>query len=149
MNFFTVALMRTVTAPLWAAAFWKSYLPSLYAGRKPADQTQFAAAAHAAMSRKGYASSFSKTARLSHDPAEAVLTEVHAPVLVVMGELDPDFPKPADEAAWITQQLNAEVLMVPESGHYPQSQQPELVNPAVVAFLNKQNLTQTPKADRA
>jgi pimeloyl-ACP methyl ester carboxylesterase len=149
MNVFTVALMRAVTAPLWAAPFWKSYLPSLYAGRKPADQVEFAAAAHAAMSRKGYAAAFSKTARLSHDPAEAVLPQVHAPVLVVMGELDPDFPKPADEAAWIKEQLHAEVLMVPESGHYPQSQRPELVNPAVVAFLNEQGLEQTPKADRA
>jgi pimeloyl-ACP methyl ester carboxylesterase len=54
---------------------------------------------------------------------------------VVMGELDPDFPKAAEEAAWIGQQLDAEVLMVPEAGHYPQSQQPELVNPAVVTFL--------------
>jgi pimeloyl-ACP methyl ester carboxylesterase len=57
--------------------------------------------------------------------------------LVVMGELDPDFPKPADEAAWIREQLKAEVVMVPESGHYPQSQRPDVVNPAVIAFLNK------------
>ncbi len=52
-----------------------------------------------------------------------------------MGELDPDFPKPAEEASWIAAQLKAEVLMVPEAGHYPQSQQPELVGPAIVAFL--------------
>ena len=149
MNIFTVALMRAVTAPLWAATFWKSYLPSLYAGRKPADQLDYAAAAHTAMTRKGYAAAFSKTARLSHDPAEAVLSQVHAPVLVVMGELDPDFPRPTEEAGWIEGQLNAEVLLVPEAGHYPQSQQPQLVNPAVVAFLNKQDLAKTSTANRA
>jgi pimeloyl-ACP methyl ester carboxylesterase len=134
---FTTALMRVVLAPLWAASFWKAYLPSLYAGRKPADQAVFTGTANAALRRKGYATAFSKTTRLSHAPAEAVLPQVHTPVLVVMGERDPDFPKPADEAAWIQEQLNAEVLMVPDSGHYPQSQQPELVNPAVVAFLAK------------
>ncbi|HMH57738.1 MAG TPA: alpha/beta hydrolase [Galbitalea sp.] len=128
-------LMRVATAPLWAAAVWKSYLPSLYAGRKPVDQAEFAAQANAAMRRKGYATTFAKTTHTIHDPAEAVLTQVKAPVLVVMGELDPDFPKPAAEAAWIAQQLSAEVLMVPEAGHYPQSQRPELVNPAVIAFL--------------
>jgi pimeloyl-ACP methyl ester carboxylesterase len=128
-------LMRVATAAPWAAAVWKSYLPSLYAGRKPADQAEFAAAANAAMRRKGYAATFSKTTHLSHAPAEAVLPAVTAPTLVVMGELDPDFTKPADEANWIAEQLSAQVLMVPEAGHYPQSQRPELVNPAVVAFL--------------
>jgi pimeloyl-ACP methyl ester carboxylesterase len=128
-------LMRVATAAPWAAPVWKSYLPSLYAGRKPADQADFAAQANAAMRRRGYASSFSKTTHTSHDPAEAVLSSVKAPVLVVMGELDPDFPKPAAEASWIAGQLGGDVLMVPEAGHYPQSQRPDLVNPAVIGFL--------------
>ncbi|HEY5229798.1 MAG TPA: alpha/beta hydrolase [Galbitalea sp.] len=139
MNPLLTAVMRVATAAPWAAPVWKAYLPSLYAGRKPADQAEFAAQANAAMRRRGYAGAFSKTTRLSHDPAEAVLSKVSAPVLVVMGELDPDFPKPAEEAAWIAKQLNAEVLLVPESGHYPQSQQPEIVNPALIAFLRSTN----------
>jgi pimeloyl-ACP methyl ester carboxylesterase len=128
-------IMRIATAAPWAAPVWKAYLPSLYAGQKPADQEEFAKAANAAMRRKGYAAAFSKTTHLTHAPAEAALPGVEAPVLVVMGELDPDFPKPADEASWIAAQLRAEVLMVPEAGHYPQSQQPELVSSAVIAFL--------------
>jgi pimeloyl-ACP methyl ester carboxylesterase len=136
MNSAMKVLMRVATASPWAAPVWKSYLPNLYAGRKPADQAEFAAAAHAAMRRKGHGSAFSKTTHLSHDPAERVLSLVHKPVLVIMGELDPDFPRPADEAAWIAQQLNAEVVMVPEAGHYPQSQRPDVVNPAVMAFLS-------------
>lgn len=131
-------LLRVATAPLWAAPVWKSYLPSLYAGRKPDDQPAFAAAANAAMRRKGYQTAFSKTTHTSHDPAEAVLDDVTAPVLVVMGELDPDFPKPADEAAWIAERLHGEVVMVPDAGHYPQSQHPEVVGPAVVKFLASQ-----------
>ena len=135
LNPVTTVLMRVATAAPWAAPVWKAYLPSLYAGRKPADQAEFAAAANTAMRRKGYATTFSKTTRLSHEPAEAVLPNVHTPVLVVMGELDPDFPKPTDEAAWIADQLKADILMVPEAGHYPQSQRPDLVNPAVISFL--------------
>ena len=136
---FMLALMRLATAAPWAAPVWKAYLPSLYAGVKPADQTEFAAQANAAMRRKGYSAGFSKTARLSHRPAEVVLDQVKAPALVVMGELDPDFSTPTEEAAWIGEQLGADILMVPESGHYPQSQRPELVNPAVIAFLKRIN----------
>jgi pimeloyl-ACP methyl ester carboxylesterase len=136
MNVALKVLLRAATAAPWAAPVWKAYLPNLYAGRKPTDQAEFAAQANAAMRRKGYTATFSKTTHTTHDPAEALLSSVVAPVLVVMGELDPDFPKPADEANWIAAQLNADILMVPEAGHYPQSQRPDVVNPAVIAFLN-------------
>jgi pimeloyl-ACP methyl ester carboxylesterase len=135
MSALMAALMKIATAPLWAAPVWKAYLPSLYAGRKPDDQSEFAAQANAAMKRPGYAAAFSNTTRTCHYPAEAVLGVVSAPVLVVMGELDPDFPNPADEARWIADQLSATVLMVPQAGHYPQSQRPDVVNPAVIEFL--------------
>ena len=69
------------------------------------------------------------------DPEKLAVTLEVLGTLQQLDEEHPDFPKPADEAAWIKDQLNAEVLMVPEAGHYPQSQQPELVGPAVVAFL--------------
>lgn len=51
------------------------------------------------------------------------------------GERDPDFPDPAQEAAWIGRKLRAGVVMVPEAGHYPQSQQPELVAGAITSFM--------------
>ena len=54
-----------------------------------------------------------------------------------MGELDPDFPSPAGEAQWIAERLDADVVMVPEAGHYPQSQRPDVVTPAVLAFLDR------------
>jgi len=57
--------------------------------------------------------------------------------LVVMGEKDPDFthPDPATEATWIKDNLGEEVLMVPEAGHYSQSQRADIVGPAVTEFL--------------
>jgi pimeloyl-ACP methyl ester carboxylesterase len=52
-----------------------------------------------------------------------------------MGEQDPDFPDPRAEADWIAHALRAEVVMVPEAAHYPQSQRPDLTNAAVLRFL--------------
>ena len=85
--------------------------------------------------RPGYARAFSLTTRTSHAAAQAQLTGVRAPVLVVMGEQDPDFPDPAGEADWIAQALGAQVVMVPEAGHYPQSQRPGITTGVVLRFL--------------
>jgi pimeloyl-ACP methyl ester carboxylesterase len=55
--------------------------------------------------------------------------------MVLMGEQDADFPDPKAEAAWIGDAVHAEVVMVPDAGHYPQSQQPGVTTDAVRRFL--------------
>ena len=128
-------LLRLAMARPWAASSWKSYLPKLYAGRRPEDFDEYRSRVVASLRRPGYARAFSVTTRTDHDPAEARLGDIAAPTLVVMGDQDPDFPDPAAEAGWIAAALSAEVVMVPDAGHYPQSQQPEITAQAVVAFL--------------
>jgi pimeloyl-ACP methyl ester carboxylesterase len=132
-------LFRFAMMPLWAAAAWKSYLPKLYVGRRPDDFEEHRTQVIANLHKPGHARAFSRTTRTRHDPAEARLGEVKAPTLVIMGEQDPDFPDPKAEAAWIGETLHAEVVMVPESGHYPQSQRPELVTDAMRHFLTNLN----------
>jgi pimeloyl-ACP methyl ester carboxylesterase len=114
---------------------WKSYLPTLYAGRRPADFSAYRDQVVASLRRPGYAQAFSLTTRTSHALAEAQLATIKVPVLVVMGEQDPDFPDPAAEAGWIAQATHAQVVMVPEAGHYPQSQRPDITTAAVLRFL--------------
>lgn len=131
------AVMAVLTAPLLVAGTWKSYMPTLYAGTRPADFEAYRAAVIAAVRKPGYARSVSRTIQTSHGSAEAALAAVGTEVLVVMGELDPDFPSPRTEADWIVEQLGGEALMVPDAGHYPHSQRPDLVAPAITAFLQK------------
>jgi len=131
------ALTRVAMLPFVAATSCKLYLPKLYAGRKPEDFKAYVGTVVAAIRRKGCASTFSEITKSSHAPVEARLDRVKAPSLVVMGELDPDFPSPAGEAQWIADRLDADVVMVPEAGHYPQSQRPDVVSPAVLAFLDR------------
>jgi pimeloyl-ACP methyl ester carboxylesterase len=130
-----MAVFTALMAPFWIATTWKAYMPTLYSGRKPVDFDSYRASVVASLRRPGYAQAFSLTTRTDHAPAEAVIPKVTAPTLVVMGERDPDFKDPVAEARWIGERLNAEVVMVPDSGHYPQSQQPELTSAAVVRFL--------------
>lgn len=129
------AVMRVATSPRLVGFTWKNYLPSLYKGTKPADLPEYLAAVAAGV--KGHAKTVSATMQTSHDTAEAALPRVHTDVLVVMGELDPDFASPSGEAEWITEQIGGDVLMVPDAGHYPHSQRPDLVVPAITAFLQK------------
>jgi pimeloyl-ACP methyl ester carboxylesterase len=118
------------------ALMWKLYMPTLYKGKKPADFAEYRSTVIASLKRPGYGNAFSlTTSQTTHDPAEARLGEVSAPAIVIMGDSDPDFKDPAGEATWIGEQLHAPVVMVPEAGHYPQSQQPEITTPAVLGFL--------------
>jgi pimeloyl-ACP methyl ester carboxylesterase len=132
-------LLRVAMARPWAASAWKSYMPKLYAGQRPEDFEDYRRQVVASLRRPGYARAFSLTTRTDHTSAERRLGDVSAPTLVVMGAQDPDFPDPRAEADWIAQAMHAEVVMVPDAGHYPQSQRPELTAGAVVGFLNAVN----------
>lgn len=127
---FRLAMLRP-----WGAAVWNSYYRKLYPGRPPADLDEHRALIRQSMRMPGHARAFLATTRTSHAPVEARLAEVQAPTLVVMGERDPDFPDPAAEAHSVADRLGGSVLMVPEAGHYPQAEYPEIVTPAVVEFL--------------
>jgi pimeloyl-ACP methyl ester carboxylesterase len=119
----------------WGPAAWNAYYAKLYPGRPPADLDAHRARIRESLRRPGHWRAFVTTTRTSHAPAEARLDEVRAPALVVMGERDSDFPDPAAEARLVAGRLDAEVVMVPGAGHYPQTEYPEVVTPAVVEFL--------------
>lgn len=128
-------MLRVAMVPLWAATSWKYYMPQFYAGQKPVDFDEYRTSVVASLRRPGHAKAFSMPTRTDHAPAEARLADVAAPVMVIMGELDPDFKDPGAEAHWIGETLHGEVVMVPEAGHYPQAQQPQITADAVLRFL--------------
>lgn len=119
----------------WGAAAWNAWYAKLYPGRPPVDLAEHRARIRTSMRRPGAWRAFAATTRTSHAPAEARLGEVGAPVLVVMGERDPDFSDPAAEARLVAERLSGEILLVPEAGHYPQAEYPEVVSPPVVGFV--------------
>ncbi len=122
----------------WARRMWLTYLPKLYPGRKPDDLAAHLADIDASMRRPGHGKAFVATTRTSHAPAEERLHSItDTPTLVLMGEHDPDFPDPRAEAAWIADQIPAEVVLVPDAGHYPQVEYPDSVNPTLITFAEK------------
>jgi pimeloyl-ACP methyl ester carboxylesterase len=127
---FRLALMKP-----WGPAAWNAWYARLYPGRAPADLDEHRARIRESLRRPGRWAAFSRTTRTSHAPVEQRLGEVRAPSLVVMGGRDPDFPDPAAEADWIAERIGSRVLLVPEAGHYPHAEYPEVVGPSIVEFL--------------
>lgn len=66
---------------------------------------------------------------------EARLPRVAAPVLVVMGSADLDFPDPAEEARIIADATQGTAIVVEGAGHYPHVERPDEVHAAIASFL--------------
>ncbi|MGL4178034.1 MAG: alpha/beta fold hydrolase [Dermatophilaceae bacterium] len=116
---------------------WGSYVPRLYPTRIPADFDEQLAALKANLAEPGRWPAVAAMAAASHQAAEHALPHVTAPALVVMGTGDPDFPDPAAEARLTAERLggDARVLIVDGAGHYPHTDTPDEVGPAVAEFL--------------
>lgn len=136
-NAFMRGLFRVTMMPPWARAVWRAYAPTLYgkAGARPADFDAHMRELDASLGEPGHVRALCATARTDHTPAEKRLAAVHIPTLVVMGDLDPDFPDPKAEAQFVAGATGTRILMVSHAGHYPQAQRPDIVNSAVLGFL--------------
>ena len=135
MGLATKLTLRLGLRKPWGPAVWNAYYAKVYPGRPPADLAEHRARIRESFGRPGHWRAFVATTHTSHAPAEARLGDVHAPTLVVMGERDADFPDPGTEARLIGDRLGARVVIVPDSGHYPQAEYPEVVTPSVIGFL--------------
>jgi pimeloyl-ACP methyl ester carboxylesterase len=129
--------MRLALTKPWGPAVWTTYYKQYYPVQPPADLDEHRARIKASLARGDHWRSFVKTSRTDHTPAEERLDRVKVPVLVIMGEKDPDWPSAPDEARFVASALGGELVLLPDTGHYPQAQRPERVNPALVAFLDK------------
>ncbi len=121
----------------WGPRVWSMFYASLYPGAPPVDLAEHIAAIRAGQSRPGAWTAFIATTRTSHAPAEARLSDVMAPSLVVMGTADPDFPDPAAEARLIADRLDGSTFLVAGAGHYPHAEFPDVLNPEVLRFLGE------------
>jgi len=130
-------MFRVLLVRPWGPAAWRTYYPRYYPGRRPADLGQHIERIRTSMRRGRHWRSFVRTTRTDHTPARDRLSRVKAPVLVVMGTKDPDWPDPSAEARFVADALNADLLLVPDSGHYPMAEYPEVVNPSLVAFARR------------
>lgn len=127
---------RAAFARPWGAGFWAWYYRGLNKGTRAPWLEEHVAAIRSNLREPGRLRSFRDLAlQLDHSVVEPRLPEIAAPVLAVIGSLDPDYRDPAAEVAWIDATLDAQTVLIPEVGHYPQHQRPDVVIPAMLAYL--------------
>jgi pimeloyl-ACP methyl ester carboxylesterase len=130
-------LFRILLTRPWGPAAFMAYYPQWLPGAKPDGYAEHKARVRENLRRPGHWRAFVQTSRTSHAPAEQRLPDVQAPTVVVMGAADVDWKDPAAEAGWVARMLHAEVVMVPEVGHYPQVQAPEVTATAVGRLIDQ------------
>ena len=122
----------------WGPFLWRLYAAKLWPGLGDKARDR-AARTTALLQRPGRWLAFRATlAGADHRVAAAWIGRVQAPVLVVMGDADPDWKEPLKEAEWVASNFKgAETIVVPGAGHAPMFERPEMVNPAVERFLQR------------
>lgn len=134
----THLLYRILFAAPWGAGVWAGYYEkNLNKGRRASWLAEHAAEIKRSLREPGRLRAFRRlTLVLSHAVVEPRLPEVKAPMLAFIGALDPDYRDPAAERDWIAS-LGAEAVLVPEAGHYPQAQRPDVTVAPTVAFVQR------------
>ena len=130
----TLMLKALLTRP-WGPAAWSLYYKSLYPTAPPADLTDYRAALKQNLKQPGRFHAVQGMTWSTRSEIEARLDEVTAPVLVVMGTKDPDFPDPAAEAQLVAARLHGSVSLIEGAGHYPHAEMPAETASRVLAFL--------------
>ena len=130
-------LYSLVFAGPWGVSGWKSYYPTLFPTRKPADFSEYFRALLANLREPGRMHAVGAMATASSADSEAALARVQIPALVVMGTRDRDFPSPEQEATWIAGRLHGTAHMIEGAGHYPHVEMPEQTGPAILDFLRQ------------
>jgi pimeloyl-ACP methyl ester carboxylesterase len=130
----TLMLKVLLTRP-WGPAAWSRYYKSLYPTSPPADLSDHRAALKANLKEPGRFRALRGMIWSPRAAVEARLDEVRAPVLVVMGTKDPDFPDPAAEAQLVAERLRGSVSLIEGAGHYPHAEMPEETASRMLAFL--------------
>ena len=121
----------------WGPAVWRMYATKLWPGL--GDKAgERAARSKASLTRPGRWAAFHATSAVDHDVVTPWLGRVKAPVLVVIGDADPDWSDPAAEAAWVASNFaDAQTVTVHGAGHAPMLERPQIVNPVLSTFLAK------------
>jgi pimeloyl-ACP methyl ester carboxylesterase len=121
----------------WKVRNWISYYRTLYPTHKPADFEEYLESLERNLKEPGRFNAMMRLGSSSRIPSEERFNRIDKPVLVIMGTKDPDWSDPEMEAQFIVKALSAELLMVEGAGHYPQTEMPGRVSPAILDFLSQ------------
>lgn len=132
------SIQQALFARPWGPYLWRIYATKLWPGLGDKARDR-AASSTATMTRRGRWAAFRATlAGADHRAAKPWIGRVQAPVLIVMGDADPDWKDPLAEAEWVASNFkDVETITVHGAGHAPMLERSQIVNSAVSKFLER------------
>jgi pimeloyl-ACP methyl ester carboxylesterase len=130
--------LRVLLGGFWGVSVWRYYYKSLHVTKKPQDLDEHVRELAANLKQKGRHDVLLKLLFASKAECARRIPEVKAPVLVIMGDKDPDFSKPEEEVKWIENAFTSTSvtsLLVEGAGHYPHVEFPSQVYASSKAFI--------------
>ncbi len=121
----------------WRVRLWTAYYRTLYPTHKPPDLQEYLSQLRRNLAQPGRFQAAIALAYSSRQPSAERLRKVKAPILVIMGTKDPDFPDPAAEGRYIAEETRGTLALVEGAGHYPQTEMPEKTAAVVLDFLSR------------
>ncbi len=131
------AMIGVAMAGPWKVRAWDAFYASLHKGGTPDDHADHRRSIRTNLAQPGRFEAVRAMMLRSDREVERRLARVAAPVMVLMGSADPDFPDPAEEARLIAEATGGEAELIEGAGHYPHVEHPEQAYAAVSAFLAK------------
>jgi pimeloyl-ACP methyl ester carboxylesterase len=132
-------LMSAVFGPLmvgsWGTALWRMLYKKAFPTRPPDDFAAEVGRRNANLAEAGRFTALRRMLLASKAEAERRIADVTAPVLVLMGSRDSDFPNPAKEAQHVADLSHGTVVMIDGAGHYPQAEMPDAVAAQLIPFF--------------
>jgi len=128
-------LLRLLLRGPLAGKMWAGQFRSWHPGSPPADIDAQTAVLTAMLADPRRRKAVRDTLTADREGLAERAGRIDAPCLVVMGEADSHFSDPAAEAASIAKRMSGAVQVVPDAGHYPHVEFPDLVAHAITGFL--------------
>ncbi|KKY22705.1 putative alpha beta hydrolase superfamily protein [Phaeomoniella chlamydospora] len=121
----------------WGPYIWQYYAATLWPGLGDKAKER-AAKSTASVTRPGRWEAFHTMSGTDHSVVAPWIGRVQAPVLVVIGDADPDWKDPLEEAKWVASNFtDVETVTVHGAGHAPMFERPDIVGPSFSGFLDK------------
>jgi pimeloyl-ACP methyl ester carboxylesterase len=134
----------TLLAEPWGNALYADYFPKLYPNIRPPDFADHHAKVNGMLREPGRLAALRNMFSDNGIEADRRISRVRVPVLILMGERDPDLKHPEIEAHKLAARFQAtrtRVGILAAAGHHPQTEMPEEVAKIILEFLTSYEQT--------
>ncbi len=137
MGFFLKSAIGAMFSGPWGPAMFKSFYKGLYPVNQPKDLEEHSDRIKINLNEDGRMSAVRSMFYAGKPESEKSISKLKTKVAVIMGDKDPDFDDPLQEAKEIAALTKGEYRMFENCGHYPYKEDPLLLKKIIIELWQK------------